>query len=360
MTGNVLTDEAFEMMKGVFERNNPELAADRTKMGEKLTELHVEIEKLTDERPEEWEAAVKILLQGRNFFARYLGEAEMEINFAEPVPEVPEIERKHVAVYVAGGGGDMNPLYLAVRKVLGLFKDALRHECYDSMEELIVALQRGEVCGIVALQLDCSASILSHIRHDLKNRPGWNYDRAQSFVLPPSADFSPLHDLIKVVETIKAMQDGKSRVSDPEGPLDPENLAALVSHMRVPSRQMAVSIVDDEAGMITGLVKVLEAWPNLKVRAHIHQGELPSDLDAQSDLLLLDEAMSRLTGTQFYKHLRDMGGFKGIAASISGGEKPGFTQWHFGGKALVDKHAKFARDFVEFMNRLITAAEKKK
>lgn len=204
--------------------------------------------------------------------------------------------------------------------------------------------------------MERQASIEGYVRHDLKNRSGWDYDRANKFVLPPCQDFFLPHQLIEIVETLRQMQSSEfATVEGEEFDLE-KALPALVAQMRILSPDCAfrIVVIDDTLSEVEGILQILGPWLNLdSFYINPEDGLDVGIVSRECEVVLLDEAMGKeLTGTQVRDELIRHG-FKGVITSITGGEKPDWASEHFQGKISILKSREAAEEFVRFMNKLI-------
>jgi hypothetical protein len=96
-------DEDFMMLEKAFWQNNPQLAGDSEAIGKQRAKLIEKISDLMEKQPESFESAVKILLQGLNFLARFSGlpeysmpEMEYQVRLGENfslIDALPELVR---------------------------------------------------------------------------------------------------------------------------------------------------------------------------------------------------------------------------------------------------------------------------
>lgn len=347
-----MTAEEFQMLKKSFEGNNPQLASNLQAMREKIVEFDRDVAQLLRDRPEGFEPAIAILLQGRNFLARYIGEAEVpfpgieeKVLESEPDP----IREKHVALFVRS----VDYFLKTVRHVLNtldLDKQAYRE--YIGTNDLLNAILSGQVGGIISLNMRREESIESHLRHDLKNMPDFDYRSAQKYALPPCVDIYPPHPLGVILKTIHEFREGTYQPPEQESFSLDQFLPYLVPHLYVPQRKVTVKVVDDEEWAMEGMVGILKVWPNLRVIPEVYWGGGVFVFD-DDDIVLLDEAMGKITGTQVAKELQKDPEFRGLIASTTSGEKPAYTRWHFQAKGRITKNKQAAQEFVRFMNSLL-------
>jgi len=347
-----MTEEDFEMVKGVFEENNPQLASDPDAIRREMESLDKEMQRILSERPEEFAVAVHILWQGRNFLTIYVGEEEIplpdEVQEAiEPRKVIDPLVSKHVAVYA----GPDSPFPRAVAKFFDLWDSVLRFQCYPDIKSLLDDLIAGKVCGVIGFHSSSGASIESSIRHDLKYFPGFDYETAKAFGLPPCADFSHTEaaiSMIKSIEVVAQMQEGKYRPKELEEFSLAEEMPSLVQHMYALERGCVVFVVDDQEEEMAGMVEVLRSWPLIRCSPILQKDTTIPPLPMAS-VVLLDEDMP-VKGSEIAKHV----GQSILVASTTSGEKPNFTPWHFGSKGRIVKERAVAEAFVRFMNDLLS------
>lgn len=350
-----LSDEEFQAMKQFFD-HKPEHERSPEAVREQLAVFDRDMQNILQEREPQWQIAICILIQGRNFLARYIGEKEMAVpvecydNDLDEQPAADPIATKHIAVYT--------PLdYVGQAACLAIgaaLTPSIAFELYRKPADLLQAVLDGNVCGIVALHGSNGGSVLGTLRHDFKNLRGRTYEEAQRYLFPPCADFSAAQFKIgELVRIVGEMSKGAYQADAEQFDLA-SALPTLGVHMLMPSRDLDVAIVDDEPDMAEGMRRILEAWPRVTpIFVHAH-GAMPS-VPPSADIVLLDEAMPAVSGEDVYAALRSRG-FEGIVASISGGERPAWCRHHFQQKDLVKTSPDAAKAFVHFMNGLIRIA----
>jgi DNA-binding NarL/FixJ family response regulator len=349
-----LTPSNFEVMKKVFEEQNPQLAGNPDAIRERIADFDEDIQKNIERQSPGFEGAVSILWQGRNFLARYIGDEETpapDVNFGdEEEEEVKSLLSKYVVIYVSHSG----PFNHSIQKVLSMHEDTLRMKFYGSIQEVIDAMIAGDVCGIIGVQLNKEADIERHIRHDLKNMPDWDYEKANEAILPPCADFVPPHQLVDILKAIYEMQEGKYNIQeDQEFDLNDE-LSSLVSRMEYPSQETKIAIVDDQPNEIRGMVQILEAWPKVSCISVIQKEERFEHSEINPDVWLLDEDMPTPAkrGSEYAQDIR-CSGSSALIASTTGGEKPKLIDFHFCDKVSIRKKRSSAEGFIRFINKLL-------
>ena len=355
---SMFADEKFDLLRKTFTENNPKLANDPKAIEKEMNGLEKNILGLLKEKPEDFESAILILIQGLNFLARFSGVSEfLTPDFEKAEEEIapsPPIESKHNAVFVADK--ESGPFYLSLAKVFEttINPDALRYKFYTDAKKLLKNIIEGSVCGVVAFQLNAHSSVEGHLRHDLKYMPGFNYESAKKYVFPVCLDFAPPHQVFEIVGIMAKLQDGSYQ---PAKQVDDfslsDALSNLVAHMYIPAQKIKILVVDDIPKEVAGMEVILDAWPNLERSTVIQlsEREMP-DVPDNTDILLLDEGM-KITGTQVATHLQQNSKFSGLVASTTGGDKPNYTRWHFDAKNSVAKKYSTAKEFVLFVNSLL-------
>lgn len=350
---SMFTDEEFAMMKKVFETNRSELANNPEEIGKEMRHLEQMMHDTAQRKEKDYEIAIQILLQGRNFLARYIEEPEISYPINQ-VDQLSPLEKKHVALYIAGGE---SPFFKAVIQATEMFKEVLRFRSYIKIPDLLEAILANEVCGIVAFHLEKTSFIEGSLRHDLKNRDGFDYNMAQAYPLPPCVDFHPPHPLMKAITEIIRLQNGIYQPASEENFYLPDALPHLLPHMHIPETSTKITIIDDNERAITGMEEILGSWPNILSVTIIQNNSAIPKLPPDTKIVLLDENLGKLiTGTQVAKDLIQKG-FTGIIASTSGGKRPKFAKWHFGAKEEIVKQYQMAWEFVYFINSLLKAID---
>lgn len=353
---SMFSDEEFEGMRTAVESMNPGMLSDVEDVQRKIAELDASRAKFAGKALDmEIAPAIHILLQGRNFLARCIGEPEVPVpdDVARIVAgEEPkqEIDDKHVAVFIE------KALLPALAKAYGLIED-LRYETYTELNALVKAVAMGKVCGVVAIQVDQTRRIENSIRHDLKSLPGWNIERASSVALPPCADVI-IHQIMLGVSAIIQMKKGAYQKPEDDQKFDlAESLPNLAARMKVPSSPVRVLIVDDEPKTIEGMMAILNAWSMVTATALIQSGNQEPTLP-DSDIYLLDEAMGQVTGSMIASSIKKIDA-RTIVASTTSGSKPTYAKWHFASKGSITTAYQCAVGFVNFVNELIVTHEAK-
>ncbi len=347
-----LSDEEFQAIKEAFDRKDPSARTTEWIRAE-IANLDREIERILPERQETWREAILILLQGRNFLARYIGEQERLIpeecyeGGEQEAPAPDPIEGKHVALY-----SPMPRVVAALVQSLGVSNNpAPRYRGYERISNLLQAIFSGQVCGVIALHGRESHSALGTLRHDMKNLRGQDYAAAQRYLFPPCIDLAAPHNLIEIIHLIWELQNGtyqaETRHFDLAGALP-----ILGVHMLLPKRNLLVAIVDDEPTMMDGMKRILDVWPGVSVEAVLQEKGMPV-IPLHANVILLDEMMAEgMTGTTVYEWLESRR-FQGIIASTTGGSRPPYVRHHFQQKGIVATNRQAAEAFVRFMNGLL-------
>ncbi|MBT6691079.1 hypothetical protein HOB10_01955 [Candidatus Parcubacteria bacterium] len=307
---------------------------------------------------EEDPVAKSLYLQGRNLLACALGrellpEPDISAQAEEAVSE-PTIPEQVVAIKVG------SKVYAgAMKQSLAVMTD-LRIETYFNNRILVQDLLAGKICGIISVSFKDGRAD-SIIRHDLKNLPGWDVARANSFPLPPVSDIREPVLLVNILELAAKMHQGEFFDRKEEKFDLEDHLAELRSTMLAPKSQLSVMVVDDMPDEVAGMMRLLNVWPGGLVinEAAIGQSHIV-DSDEQSlvviierpDIVLLDEDIGDIKGSDVAEVLLDKD-FEGILASITGGECPEFTRYHFGSKTSIQTSRQAAERFISFMNKLI-------
>ena len=354
---SMFSDEEFKLMQEAVRKNNPDLADNPDEIRAKMAELDtMRSEFTTQGLDQETAPAIHILLQGRNFLARCIGEPEVPVpdDVARIVAgEEPkqEIDDKHVAVFIE------KALLPALAKAYGLIED-LRYEAYTELNALVKAVAMGKVCGVVAIQVAPTRRIENSIRHDLKSLPGWNIERASAVALPPCADIS-VHQIMLGASAIIQMRKGEYQKPDSDKKFNlAESLPNLAARMKIPRAPIRILVVDDEPKTIEGMMAILGIWPKVTGSTLILTCDKEPVLP-DSDIFLLDEAMGQVTGSMIAQSIKKIDA-RAIMASTTSGGKPAYANWHFANKGSIATDYESAIGFVNFVNKLIAEHEAKK
>lgn len=349
------SDEAFALMMGMKEHTIADAESALRELDEQIT-----INLNDPNYCEDHQVAIVLLLQPRNFFARFLNKEQLGVpvnfhrnTFAEEVAVQVSDQRvgKHVALY---GTKMVVDSVIAALKRASLTKVSVRP--YSKMLDLLKAIVNNEVLGIVSVA--SSGFTESGIRHDYKYLPGKSSRDAETVVLPPVADMGkPPLLLIKVATAVNAMYDGTYGITDAPFVLESE-LPLLLSRMYIPTRPVQTLVIDDTPRQIEGIEKILRAWQNVTVSTCTVCREAP-DFHPDINLILLDEDLGgNLKGAVVHEQLKTRG-YAGMVASITGGPKPNHVKFHFGGKSAVATSREAAHQFVDFMNQLLVQLDSK-
>ena len=361
---STVTDEAFTSLKEAFERNS-KLAGNPDAIYEEMSKLRGLMgDALASSEGEERErlVAVHILLQGYNFLARYLDEPEvilpsLEDRITGKLQQPDPITNKHVAISVPDK--EDSSLFRSVERAVGTVLDPAkwRYKIYEHGTKVLLRdILEGRICGILAFGLSgTQSSIESHLRHDLKNFPGWNYLKAELHTLPPCVDLPHGQEVVTILNLLPRMQEGTYIAEGEDGYSVGEALPSLSAHFSPPKRIVTAMLVDDNKKEMEGMLTILKGLPNIHLYVHLQKDkslpEIPDDLD----ILLLDEAMP-LSGREVYKYFMQEG-FTGAVVSTTSGDKPDYAPLHFGRKRHITKSFETALQFVLFLNELVRKIE---
>ena len=180
-----LSDEEFEGLKTVFEMKAESSRTTEVVQGD-IEKFDAMIAENVSNREEQWHIAIVILLQARNFLARYIGEEELLI----PEECIVAFENEQAGIkpspiderYIAIIGRDQPLAGKALAQVLlKALNNEVRCRSFESMDLLLQAVVKGEVCGVLALHGVKKRSVIGWLQHDLKNLPSfsaqWQFTR---------------------------------------------------------------------------------------------------------------------------------------------------------------------------------------
>lgn len=269
------------------------------------------------------------------------------------------VEERFVAILVSSGSTQ-----IALEQVMRLFGPTMNFRCFATVDGVLDDILNGQVVGVIGINREPTDSAERFIRHNLSHRPGFDRAKADSYQLPPTYDCSSPLSVTFIYKVASQMVQGLYRgqaATDAEEKLSRERAANIEvessgrsSEKFAPSSPRSVVIVDDEPHMARNMSRILEGWPNvsLTVIITIRLPEIPLD----ADIVLLDESMQRITGTQVYEDLQERG-FRGLVASTTGGKPPQWVRHHFGLKKFISQSAGGAEMFIGFMNKLLSRLE---
>jgi CheY-like chemotaxis protein len=229
---------------------------------------------------------------------------------------------------------------------------------YQKISELAKDIILNKIYGVLFITKKGSGTV-SNIWNYMKKIPGWNWDRALEFPLPHIIDFG--YNSLKFSEAtslITQMMDGDFYQKVRNEFILERHLSWLRLMMSVPKEPITIMIVDDMPDQIYGPTILLEIWPNVTLNAiknphhHLDRELVDKILEEKPNILLLDEAMGHIKGTQIAQMLKEKG-FQGIFASITAGRHPNYTDHIFSKKGSVPTNEKSAKKFIEFVNMLI-------
>jgi hypothetical protein len=362
-----ISDSEFDQMKAAFVKGNNGLPPTeemqlRIETFDRDIDTYVESEDFDHYKAE----AVHILLQGRNFAARLLG-----LEQRSAPPKVVKMFRSimcepaPVAIYCH------NPVvFRTIKQVLESLKEVMEslgkvsYVFYNDLNELITAVLLDDVRGIIAVNLDSHGRLESSIRHDLKNREGWDYARAEAAELPPIRDLQAGAQLLmQIIFTIQDMYElPAEQMRDPEMTADAFDLKAAIGEDIRKFRNMAkspittfVAVCDDNPDEVEGLLLILRAWPDLEVKFYDARDFTSATemalMSSKHDIILVDEQMGLFTGRELVEQYQIMSTTP-VIASISGGEVS-WTNKHFPDKVRVMRNKVAALEFMHFMDHRI-------
>ena len=346
-----LSQADYELMLEIFKTteicNNPD------KINEEIARFDAEIDSLladTENDEQDRRQAVDILLQGRNFLAIHLGQTQRDVIFAEDLMAVlsDPIVNRHVAVCLPQ---NTHPSYIkALEK--GIALQRANCKIYVGTKPVLHDLKEGLICGLIGIHFaEPIGLIAEQLRHDMQYHPQYSVELARNYVFPPSVNFGAPHLIALIFQAASQMHNvtfnNEGEDFNPE-----QQLSELVPHMAHVKSQLSIAVFDDDEQIVTPLLTILRAWPGIVVDFIRVSDSLPL-IPSEYNIVLLDEAMDRVTGSQIAEKI-STSGCETIIASISGGHCPNYTPHHFGLKAVMKDNRQACLDFIAFMNRLFT------
>lgn len=127
--------------------------------------------------------------------------------------------------------------------------------------------------------------------------------------------------------------------------------------MRVPKNELGVAILDDITVHAGGMALVLSEWQNIICETIIQEAGVNILIPQNTKILLLDEGMRGISGTEVAAMARSEG-FEGLICSTSS-LKTDYHDFKFTGKMnfALGNYGEFITGFVEMMNRIIEKVE---
>lgn len=138
-----------------------------------------------------------------------------------------------------------------------------------------------------------------------------------------------------------------------------DHMPRLKELMRIPTRDpVNVVIVDDNEYAVVGMRTLLGNWNNVGLMTVIQTRRKKPGVNPYTDIVLLDEDLDGMRGSDLAEELR-RGGFSGIIASTSfiGGDERLQYKYHFNNKVGVGTSVDATTSFIKFMNELIAETE---
>jgi len=134
-----------------------------------------------------------------------------------------------------------------------------------------------------------------------------------------------------------------------------EYMHGLKKLMRIPpKRAVHVQVIDDDEIAVAGLRTLLGHWNNVALLAVIQSGGRMPYLDLESDIVLIDDEMDNLSGAEVIDRLRDKSYYRLIASIGQHSFEKLRVRHHFDRKARVGRELTDTKDFIEFMNSMIS------
>ena len=349
----MFADQEFAYIRDVFVMNNPELANNPEKIVAKIIEFDHDIDQILPKKIEQ-AIAIHILLQGRNMLARHIDSEErfIELDFNRPEEDFSiydPSQDKYLGLYIAGNDNEM--VVAAIKQTIPF--EEKEYKIFHQLTELIGEILAGKLAGIIELDIKGERNIESSIRHELKNRDGWNYRKAERLILPPCANFA--FDKVFWLDAMLMLKGEYNQ--DKKDKFDLGNsFRSLLPFIYTPKEIVNVLLVDDHLSQVEGMINILENWPNVLLKIEIKEDVIVPVIGDDIQIALLDNDMGNLSGEEVARQWRLLG-YKGIIASTSGGGKVSYTPWHFQAKSIVATHQGAARNFCKFFSTLLKKLE---
>ncbi|MBU0648542.1 hypothetical protein KJ969_00315 [Patescibacteria group bacterium] len=347
-----LTPEEYAILKDLFEKQNSKLRMNVEEIWDRVKKMDNEMDALLKSRYPGYENAIMLLIQFRNFFARYSGMDE--IGLPQEVKKLLErmTKEKHLAVYIEGGKVRLFPY---VSEVLNdLYGKTKKIKCYHTVTELLQEFVAGKVLAVLGIHNKPGIAIQAHLREELKRLPEFAKDTADTCLLPKCRDLYPPLGLVRMRQAIEEMEHAALKPGQSIKSLKPSTGAQdLTTKMYPLDEEVNVTIIDDTPSEIQGMLAVLQQWPNIVVKVVSQtDAQMPNISVERTHIILLDEQMPGINGTGMAQEFMAQG-FKGIIASTSSHIEPDYTKFHFKLKGKMDKDEQAVIEFKKFFNLLL-------
>lgn len=277
---------------------------------------------------------IKLLLDTRNVFAKKIGEAELTVDYFtnEELPGTA-VESRTVAIFIKTGVlGEEDYLYSNFKLVLSPYISDLHITYYHSLDDLIDAIFKGKVMGILAIQPNEYLSLEATIRASLMTNYHFSRNAAGIHILPKIIDVKPPYDLEKVALSAKSLiNDSLSFEKVQKTGPNTQDLYWCKDLMITLLNPVKVTVVDSQVERNEGILAILKFWPMLEVRFILYSGngsgfpEIPKD----TDILIINQSMAVIQKIK-------KNGFSGIVISTAKKVESGFCGYHFNGAAEVN------------------------
>jgi len=348
-----LTPEEYAILKDLFEKQNPKLCRDLGEIWSRVQKIDNEIDALLKAKHPGYENAIMVLVQFRNFLARYSGKNEIGMPYEVRKSLEQLAEEKHVAVYIEGGRQYLFPF---VSETLNsLYGKTKKMKCYYMATELLQEFVAGKVLAVLGIHNKPGMAIQTYLRIELRRMPGLGKNMADTCFLPKCKDLYPPLDIIRMQQAIKELERSSLKLDQDAKSLKPSTSThhRLATDPFPSEKEVNIIIIDDTPSEIQGMMAVLQQWPEIIVQ-FIPQSDaqIPNISIERTHIILLDEQMPGITGTLMAQELKSRG-FKGIIASTDSHVEPDYTKFHFNLKSRMDKDEQAVIEFKKFINILL-------
>lgn len=344
----------------LLKKINPGLCNDREKLASKIAEFDSEIDKLLQTKPKELEAAINITLQGRNAVAILLDVEAREVDCDFPIEAItltaPAIPSDKFVGLICNSEGQIR----AIKQILPQeLQDETRFKILDS-RDAVDAIISNNVAGLVNLDYHrntyTTLDFAYSLRHDLKNRDGWNQERADNKILPPLFVTS-IHQIYNGFGVALQMANGTYHSSEVvENKVNlPDYRSSLIARMKVSKYIPSVVIIDDNESCFSGMLYLLNIWPKIHLTIiHEFGDDIPKPRLA--DILLLDHDLGskNYNGGDLLNYWYNNSPFKGTVISTTGGDTQPYGSYHFKRKAIMSIGDLAAcHEFIALINQVL-------
>jgi hypothetical protein len=355
------TDEYYKSVVALFRKENPELCNDPERLQSGIDKLDNYIDTLIETKLNDWKISVNISLQARNPLAIILGIQIRDVDYdavksSNIITTKNPIPSDKFVILLCNSASIARAINAILPTVL---RDEVRFKILDS-QSAVSAIIKDSVAGIVDFNYNSSRfttlDLAYSLRHDLKNREGWNQEMADNKILPPLSitNINQVHNGFGV-----ALDMANGTYHSSEVVKDVVNLgdyrSSFIARMKVPKYIPNVTIVDDYEPCIRGMLYLLNIWPNIDVKL-VHEFGDKIPYPRVADIVLLDHDLgsAKYNGSDLLRNWYAESEFKGTVISTTSGDRQPYGSYHFKRKHRVATgHLDSCNEFIALINQVI-------